>query len=123
MKPRAETVITEAIFQRPIMSMKSREAIDLLNNVQGQGGIWFCGSYANYAIPLQENCVKSALYVSSRLAGSSPNWIQSKMTERNCTNPSHPDVSSTSGATWKAAALISASFAATCLALGTNHFR
>lgn len=56
-----------AQFERPLMNKNVVKGIQELRTFQGQNNIWFCGAHAAYGIPLQENAVKSAIYVASEL--------------------------------------------------------
>jgi predicted NAD/FAD-binding protein len=58
---------------RPVVTLKSVDAIQDLDKLQGRGGIWYCGAYAMHAIPLQENGVRSAVRVATAL-GVQPLW-------------------------------------------------
>jgi len=61
-----------AQFERPLMNKKVVKGIQQLRTFQGLNNIWFCGAHAAYGIPLQENAVKSAIYVASSLGVTIP---------------------------------------------------
>lgn len=65
--PRPEHLLKRITFNRPIVTKRSAQAVDLLDNIQGNGDVWFIGSYAMDGIPLQENGARSALKVSNRM--------------------------------------------------------
>lgn len=62
-------------FQRPVLTLRSLDAIDELHKIQGGGGIYFAGAYALKEIPLQENGVRSAMTVGGLLGVRCP-WQQ-----------------------------------------------
>lgn len=67
------TVIDKAItFERPIMRVETRQALKDLEGYQGKNGIWFCGAWNAWRIPLQESGVISALVVAKSIVGHTP---------------------------------------------------
>ncbi len=67
--PRAETIITQATMQRPVVDLGSARGHELLAEIHSETDrrIWFCGSYASPGIPLLESGVSSAIGVADRL--------------------------------------------------------
>jgi predicted NAD/FAD-binding protein len=62
-------IISEAWFDRPVLSPNTVAHLDQLASIQGVDNVWYCGSYAHPGIPLLESAVSSGLEVASRLAG------------------------------------------------------
>ena len=62
-RPDPRKVLKRSLLPRPVVTIRSTEAIEELDSCQGDGGIWFCGAYAVHAIPLQESGVCSAIRV------------------------------------------------------------
>lgn len=60
-------VMLQVRFERPLMTVNSLPAIQKLQQIQGLGGIWYCGAYATYSLPLQESCVESAIHVAEQI--------------------------------------------------------
>ena len=71
-EPAKDTILSEATFQRPVMNARACQGIEDLRKVQGLRNIWFCGSYARYAVPLLENGLSSAIEVCGRLGVDCP---------------------------------------------------
>ncbi|MBK1648797.1 NAD(P)/FAD-dependent oxidoreductase [Rhabdochromatium marinum] len=46
--PRPETRITDMIYHHPVFDQAAMDAQPALQRLQGQGGLWFCGSYFGY---------------------------------------------------------------------------
>lgn len=70
--PRAELVISEARFERPVVDAASERALAGLARLHAEPGrrVWFCGSYAQPGIPLLESAVGSAEAAVRALLGS-----------------------------------------------------
>lgn len=68
-EPKPETVISDASFERPVVTMESLAAIDDLAKIQEERDrrVWFCGSYAYRGIPLLESAALSGIDVARRL--------------------------------------------------------
>jgi len=64
-EPKGELIV-DAIFERPVMTLKSLEALDLLADLNGQDGVSFVGAYSLYSMPLLENGVRSSIRVANR---------------------------------------------------------
>lgn len=79
-------------FERPIMTVDSLTAINRLRSCQGHKGIWFCGAYASYTLPLQESCVEAAIDVAEKL-GVDCSWKVPRWYDAALTSP-HPPSSS-----------------------------
>jgi predicted NAD/FAD-binding protein len=74
--PRAGTLLAEARFERPLVSLQSQRALASLHELRRAGAagrtrrrIWLAGSYAEAGVPLLESAVRSALTVASTLLG------------------------------------------------------
>jgi len=71
-------------FERPIMTHDALASVLELRKLQGEGGIWYCGAWNAYRIPLQESGVASALDVFQRMNGCLPafgSWEVGKKVE------------------------------------------
>jgi predicted NAD/FAD-binding protein len=66
------SVIKTVPFTRPVMTTASEGVMRALAGAQGEGGLYFCGAYALFAIPLQENGVRSAVRVAEMLGSPCP---------------------------------------------------
>lgn len=68
-EPRENLIISEAKFERPIVDKKAIINVEKLKklHLEENRKIWFCGSYAQYAVPLLESACSSAVFVSERL--------------------------------------------------------
>ena len=66
------SVIQTVPFTRPVMTTASEEAMAALATAQGEGGLYFCGAYSMFAIPLQENACRSAVRVAEMLGSPCP---------------------------------------------------
>ncbi|WP_420464459.1 NAD(P)-binding protein [Panacagrimonas sp.] len=74
-QPRAECVIAEAHFTRPLVTMQSRQAMAALRKLQqeeAQPTLWFCGAYVSDRVPLLEAAAASAVDVARRLGVTIP---------------------------------------------------
>jgi hypothetical protein len=69
-----ERVLASAQFQRPICSISSVLQLKQLWALQGQGGVFVCGSYCMHSMPLLESAVTSALEVACCRIGSALPW-------------------------------------------------
>jgi predicted NAD/FAD-binding protein len=67
--PAAERVISEATFERPVVTGDTLRAVRELREQQQseRRRIWFCGSYAQASIPLLESAAASAGEVARRI--------------------------------------------------------
>ncbi|MEN7342985.1 MAG: FAD-dependent oxidoreductase, partial [Pseudomonadota bacterium] len=74
-EPRAEHVIGESTFERPVVNEESLAALSKLNALHDQPDrrVWFVGSYASHGIPLLESATTSAMRVAAHL-GCQPSW-------------------------------------------------
>ncbi|HOB92833.1 MAG TPA: NAD(P)-binding protein [Aquabacterium sp.] len=72
----AASVLGEARFQRPLVTLDSERALTALQALQTQPGrrVWFCGSQAQPGVPLLESAVRSAYVVAGRL-GAAPGRV------------------------------------------------
>jgi uncharacterized protein len=61
-EPRADRVLGRATFERPVVDPGSARALDTLVRLHAEPlrRVWFCGSYAQFGIPLLESAVRSA---------------------------------------------------------------
>lgn len=68
-EPRADRLLGEARFERPMVDAASQQALQALQALHAQTGrrLWFCGAYAQAGIPLLESAVRSAAAVAARL--------------------------------------------------------
>jgi predicted NAD/FAD-binding protein len=73
-EPRADRMISEARFARPVVDLASERALGQLAALHADPGrrVWFCGSYAQAGIPLLESAVRSAWDLAGRLGGRVP---------------------------------------------------
>eukprot|EP00949_MAST-11_sp_MAST-11-sp1_P004614 g4614.t1 len=65
--PEPSKLIKKITFERPVISLRTLGAMQVLDAMQGKGGVYFCGSYAMRHVPLQENGVLSALQVCKKM--------------------------------------------------------
>ena len=67
-EPRESLKISEAKFERPIVDKQAIVNVEKLKKIHLEQNrrIWFCGSYAQYAVPLLESACSSAVSVSER---------------------------------------------------------
>ncbi len=70
--PRDELVHAEVDYEHPLFTARAIAAQPLLADIQGQNGLWFCGSYHGYGF--HEDAFASGLRVAARL-GVQPPWI------------------------------------------------
>ncbi|MES2715177.1 MAG: NAD(P)-binding protein [Pseudomonadota bacterium] len=78
LRPVAEgAVLGQARFERPLVDLRSQQALAALLQLQAQPGrrVWFCGSYAQTGIPLLESAVRSAFEVAQRLGAVLPGAV------------------------------------------------
>jgi uncharacterized protein len=74
--PRAGTLLAEARFERPLVSLQSQRALASLQQLwhasaagRAPRRVWLAGSYAEAGVPLLESAVRSALAVATALRG------------------------------------------------------
>jgi len=75
-EPRAGTVVAEARFERPLVSLESERALAALRLLWSRGAtpgaaqrrVWLVGSYAETGVPLLESAVRSGLGVARALS-------------------------------------------------------
>jgi hypothetical protein len=72
-----ERILTSAEFQRPICSISSVQLLKPLWSLQGQGGVYVCGSYCMHSMPLLESAVTSAMHVTCGMLGATQPWASS----------------------------------------------
>jgi predicted NAD/FAD-binding protein len=67
--PRAEAVLGQARFERPVVDARSQAALAALLRLHEQPDrrVWFCGAWAQAGVPLLESAVRSAAEVARRL--------------------------------------------------------
>lgn len=67
--PAPQHLIARARFERPVVNLRSQQALRELQTLHDEAGrrLWFCGAYAQAGIPLLESAVHSAFEVASRL--------------------------------------------------------
>jgi predicted NAD/FAD-binding protein len=66
-EPSKNKILFDTWFERPVMTIETNTALDLLASIQGQGNLWFIGAYSLYSMPLLENGTRSAIRVANRL--------------------------------------------------------
>ena len=54
-------------FVRPVLTAGSKAQLEALWRGQGCGGVYYCGAYSLFSVPLQESAVKSAVRVAELL--------------------------------------------------------
>lgn len=64
---------SDVIFKHPLFDRSALEAQQRLNRIQGQSGVWFCGSYFGHGF--HEDGLQSGLTVAAAL-GSPPAWFE-----------------------------------------------
>ena len=73
-RPDPDKIISESRFDRPVMNLDTRDAIESLQKLQAMPGrrLWFCGSYAVDGIPLLESGAITALEIAKHLGVTHP---------------------------------------------------
>jgi len=75
-EPRAGTLLAEARFERPLVSLDSQAALAALRAIwqrtAAQRRVWLAGSYAETGVPLLESAVRSSLAVAVALGVAAP---------------------------------------------------
>jgi predicted NAD/FAD-binding protein len=75
-EPRAGTLLAEARFERPLVSLDSQAALAALRGIwqrtAAQRRVWLAGSYAETGVPLLESAVRSSLAVAVALGVAAP---------------------------------------------------
>lgn len=105
LQPRADSLICQGSFERPVVTPASLASLRSLQSLQGQHGVWLCGSYALRACPLLESAVTSAMRVAQQI-GCPPPWDAA-------TTPQHAQ----HGSAWSASSLLLSALLALGLAL------
>jgi predicted NAD/FAD-binding protein len=62
-----EKVVARFEFERPVLTLASEAALELLGRLNGQDRIWFVGAYTLYTMPLLESGTRSAIRVANQL--------------------------------------------------------
>ena len=75
--PKAEKVISEQSFTRPLVTLKSREAVSQLQRINEVSDIKICGSYMANKIPLLDAAVESSVEIARQLGVAIP-WQKSE---------------------------------------------
>jgi predicted NAD/FAD-binding protein len=72
--PRADTVLGQARFERPVVDARSQAALAALLRLHEAPDrrVWFCGAWAQEGVPLLESAVRSAVEVARRLGAPFP---------------------------------------------------
>jgi predicted NAD/FAD-binding protein len=70
--PAPRHLLYEATFERPVVTLDSEANLAKLHELQGRGGVWFCGSYVRMGVPLLETAVTSAVFVAEKLGCECP---------------------------------------------------
>ena len=105
LQPRADSLICQGSFERPVVTPASLASLRSLQSLQGQHGVWLCGSYALRACPLLESAVTSAMQVAQQI-GCPPPWDAASA-------PQHAQ----HGSAWSASSLLLSALLALGLAL------
>ena len=71
-EPRAELVHREFEYQHPLFDAVALDAQRALPGLQGEGGVWYCGSYFGYGF--HEDALESGLWVAEALGGVARPW-------------------------------------------------
>ena len=72
-EPRDASVIAEMSYDHPVFEHQAMAAQERLASLQGDNGIWYCGSYFGYGF--HEDALRSAVEVAHRLGVEVP-WAQ-----------------------------------------------
>ena len=72
-EPRSGSVIAEMAYDHPVFDRQAMDAQQRLASLQGDNGIWYCGSYFGYGF--HEDALRSAVEVAHRLGVEVP-WAQ-----------------------------------------------
>ena len=67
LSPKPELEMKRIVFERPVVKLSTLNAMKQLEELQGRGGIYFCGAYALRAIPLQENGTGCARLIAEKM--------------------------------------------------------
>lgn len=70
--PRPETRIAEMIYHHPVFDQRAMDAQRELHRLQGQDGLWFCGSYFGYGF--HEDALRAAVDMVGRM-GIDTAWL------------------------------------------------
>ncbi|MBK5969792.1 MULTISPECIES: NAD(P)/FAD-dependent oxidoreductase [Thiorhodovibrio] len=70
--PRPETRIAEMVYHHPVFDQRAMDAQQELHKLQGQGGLWFCGSYFGYGF--HEDALRAAVDMAGRM-GIDTAWL------------------------------------------------
>lgn len=70
--PRAAARIAEMVYHHPVFDQRAMDAQGDLHQLQGQGGLWFCGSYFGYGF--HEDALRAAVEMVSRM-GLDTAWL------------------------------------------------
>lgn len=70
--PAPETRIAEMVYHHPVFDQAAMDAQRDLHQLQGEGGLWFCGSYFGYGF--HEDALRSAVEMVYRL-GVDTRWL------------------------------------------------
>ena len=60
-----EKIISRSVFERPLVTLDTKENLERFWAMQGQRNIWFVGAYADEGVPLLEGCVSSGSRVAA----------------------------------------------------------
>jgi predicted NAD/FAD-binding protein len=70
--PRPETCIAEMVYHHPVFDQRAMDAQRDLHRLQGQRGLWFCGSYFGYGF--HEDALRAAVEMVTRM-GIDTAWL------------------------------------------------
>ena len=73
-EPRADSVIAEMDYDHPVFDHQALAAQQQLGSLQGDNGVWYCGSYFGYGF--HEDALRSSVQVARQLGVELP-WVQS----------------------------------------------
>ncbi|RED45789.1 NAD(P)/FAD-dependent oxidoreductase [Aestuariispira insulae] len=71
-EPRAGSIVRSFLYDHPIYDLDSEKAQHQLWHLQGNGGLWFCGSYFGYGF--HEDGIQSGLAVAEAISGIARPW-------------------------------------------------
>jgi len=79
-EPAEGSILSQTVFERPVVTYESLRATEALWAAQGEQGIWCVGSYSLCGVPLLETAVHSAVKVGDAFGADCP-WKDAKFEE------------------------------------------
>lgn len=83
-------IMSNVTFERPLVTLSTKRAVDTIWDKQGTGGIYVVGAYTLFDVPLQENAVASSVAVADRLGVTIPFEPAGRAKLRGQSRPSPP---------------------------------